>query len=53
VFDVNGALVTELESWIDELDESLPPLRNFILPVGLMAEMILRGCWTDYSIVRR
>ena len=32
--DLPGSRVTELEAWIDRLDEELEPLRAFILPGG-------------------
>jgi cob(I)alamin adenosyltransferase len=28
------AAVTDLETWIDDMEDQLPVLRNFILPVG-------------------
>ncbi len=35
--DIAAADVTRLESWIDELENELPPLRRFILPGGAPA----------------
>ncbi|KAJ3341061.1 hypothetical protein HDU93_005693, partial [Gonapodya sp. JEL0774] len=41
IFDPDGVLVLELEQWIDQLDQSLPPLTMFILPSGGKAAGVL------------
>lgn len=32
-FDADGQHVEDLETWIDAMDQELPPLTSFILPV--------------------
>jgi cob(I)alamin adenosyltransferase len=43
---VSDPEVTELEQWIDKLDEELAPLRNFILPGGAPAAAALHHART-------
>ncbi|KAI8072602.1 Adenosylcobalamin biosynthesis, ATP:cob(I)alamin adenosyltransferase-like protein [Gongronella butleri] len=49
-FDPTGALVKELEDWIDKADEELPRLTKFILPSGGKASSTLH---VARSICRR
>lgn len=41
---IEAAQVTELEKWIDKLQESLGPLENFILPGGTLGAAQLHVC---------
>ncbi len=43
---VTGDLVTRLETEIDQWEENLPPLRNFILPGGCLAGALLHQART-------
>lgn len=40
-FDTNGNHVKDLEDWIDEYDEQLPKLTQFILPVSFSISKII------------
>lgn len=35
-FDQDGRLVAQVETWIDAMESTLPPLRTFILPVQML-----------------
>ncbi|MEO0588259.1 MAG: cob(I)yrinic acid a,c-diamide adenosyltransferase, partial [Planctomycetota bacterium] len=43
---IDEGQVAELERWIDEADEGLPPMKNFILPGGTEAAARLHAART-------
>ncbi|STO07968.1 cob(I)yrinic acid a,c-diamide adenosyltransferase [Exiguobacterium aurantiacum] len=50
---VDLVIVTELETWIDELEPNCPPLRRFILPGGSVAAASLHVARTVCRRVER
>lgn len=49
-FDINESHIKQLEDWIDMMDKSLQPLRNFILPGG---HVIISHCQIARTVCRR
>lgn len=48
--ELNEKAITDLENWIDEMDETLEPMRNFVLPGGHPAVSI---CHISRCVCRR